>query len=199
MLLDAIPHGPTLAMVDRFPVPICRFARAYRCQRFRGEAACGWDSVARPTFYGFRIHLRRRWPGLIADFNVAPANVRQIGHRPRTDRWYAGPAAGRPQLLVAPADGGVGAPGPDLAGPLQVAAKGLRAGPSEVANSAGRVTASKPCSASWWSGFKSGGFGSRPAGIRTRLLRKMLSHRLAFALNQEQGNPPLQFAKLLSC
>jgi hypothetical protein len=31
-----------------------------------------------------------------------------------------------------------------------------------------------------------------------RLLRKALSHTLAFTLNQEQGKPPRQFAKLLA-
>ena len=34
--------------------------------------------------------------------------------------------------------------------------------------------------------------------LHARLLRKALSHTLAFALNQEQGNPPLQFAKSLA-
>ena len=34
--------------------------------------------------------------------------------------------------------------------------------------------------------------------LQVRLLRKVLSHTLAFVLNQEQGNPPLQFAKLLA-
>ena len=74
-----------------------------RCQQFRGEAAYGWDSVARPAFYGFRIHLRRRWPGLIADFNVAPANV-----------------------------GVEVPPGPDLAGRLQVATEGPGLVPTEL-------------------------------------------------------------------
>jgi len=34
--------------------------------------------------------------------------------------------------------------------------------------------------------------------LQTRLLYKVLSHKLAFSLNQEQGNPPLQFDKLLA-
>ena len=34
--------------------------------------------------------------------------------------------------------------------------------------------------------------------LQARLLRKLLSHTLTFSLNQEQGNPPLQFDKLLA-
>ena len=34
--------------------------------------------------------------------------------------------------------------------------------------------------------------------LRSRLLRKVLSHSIAFPLNQAQGNPPLQLRKLLA-
>ncbi len=34
--------------------------------------------------------------------------------------------------------------------------------------------------------------------LQARLTRKVLSHTLAFSLNQEQGNPPLQFDRLLA-
>ena len=37
MLLGSIRHAPALAIVDSFPLPVCRFARAHRCQRFRGR------------------------------------------------------------------------------------------------------------------------------------------------------------------
>jgi hypothetical protein len=40
-LLGSIQHNPAFALVDSFPLPVCRFARAYRCQRFQGEAAFG--------------------------------------------------------------------------------------------------------------------------------------------------------------
>jgi hypothetical protein len=34
-LLDSLEHDPTFALVDSFPLPVCQFARAYRCRRFR--------------------------------------------------------------------------------------------------------------------------------------------------------------------
>ncbi|HFE39519.1 MAG TPA: hypothetical protein ENK06_14080 [Gammaproteobacteria bacterium] len=35
-LLRLICHDPLISLVDSFPVPVCRFARAYRCRRFAG-------------------------------------------------------------------------------------------------------------------------------------------------------------------
>ena len=64
-------------LVDSFPLPACQFARAYRCRRFKGEAAYGHDSLARQTFYGFPVHVRWCWPGVITRFGVAPANIHE--------------------------------------------------------------------------------------------------------------------------
>jgi hypothetical protein len=76
-LLELIPYDPTFALVDSFPLPVCQFARAYRCRRFKGEAAFGLDNLVRQTFYGFRIHVRWCWPGVITRFDVAPANIHE--------------------------------------------------------------------------------------------------------------------------
>jgi hypothetical protein len=62
-------------VIDSFPVPVCRFARAPRCQGFQGQAAFGHDQVARQTYDGFRAHLCIRWPAVITDLRVTPANV----------------------------------------------------------------------------------------------------------------------------
>jgi len=74
-VLDQVPHDPTCALVDSLPLPVCQFARARRCRRFRGEATFGKHFVIRQTFYGFRVHVRLCWPGLISRFVLAPANV----------------------------------------------------------------------------------------------------------------------------
>ena len=67
-----------ISLIDSFPVPICRFARAYRCRRLREAAAFARDVVARQTFLGMRAHLRVCWPGVIVDFRLAPANVHEL-------------------------------------------------------------------------------------------------------------------------
>jgi hypothetical protein len=54
-VLTRVPHDEHFAIIDRFPVPVCQFARAHRCQRFRTEAAFGKDTLVRQTFYGLRV------------------------------------------------------------------------------------------------------------------------------------------------
>jgi hypothetical protein len=77
-LLSLAPHDPTFAICDSMPLPACLFARAYRCKRFRGEAAFGKDTLLKQTFYGFRVHMRVCWPGVITRFSVAPANTHEL-------------------------------------------------------------------------------------------------------------------------
>jgi hypothetical protein len=67
-LLAQVPRDSTFAIVDSFPLPICQFARAHRCRRFRGEAAFGKDTLVRQTFYGLRVHVRLEWPGVMTRF-----------------------------------------------------------------------------------------------------------------------------------
>ena len=75
VLVQRIEHDPYLSIVDSFPVPVCRFARAPRCHSFGEVAAFGHDEVARQTFYGLRAHVRLSWPGVIVDCALAPANL----------------------------------------------------------------------------------------------------------------------------
>jgi hypothetical protein len=70
-----IPHDPHVALIDSFPIPVCRFARAPRCRLFRSDAAFGYDVAAQQTFFGFRCHIRVCWPGVITDVLVAPADI----------------------------------------------------------------------------------------------------------------------------
>ena len=54
-----------MAIVDSMPIPVCQFARAYRCRRFDDTASFGKNHTSRQTFYGFRLHMRLCWPGVI--------------------------------------------------------------------------------------------------------------------------------------
>jgi len=75
VVAHCIPHDPCVSIVDSFPVPVCRFARAPRCRSFGGVAAFGHDEVARQTYYGLRAHVRLAWPGVLVDCALAPANI----------------------------------------------------------------------------------------------------------------------------
>jgi len=75
MLTQSIHHDPYISIVDSFPVPVCRFARAPRSHSFGEVAAYGYDEVARQTYYGLRAHVRLAWPGVLVDCALAPANI----------------------------------------------------------------------------------------------------------------------------
>jgi len=75
MIAQHIDQDPYISIVDSFPVPVCRFARAPRCRSFGEVAAYGHDEVARQTYYGLRAHVRLAWPGVIVDCALAPANI----------------------------------------------------------------------------------------------------------------------------
>jgi hypothetical protein len=72
---QSIPHDPHISIVDSFPVPVCRFARATYARSFREVAAYGYDEVARQIYYGLRAHVRLAWPGVLIDCTLAPANL----------------------------------------------------------------------------------------------------------------------------
>jgi hypothetical protein len=197
ILLGSIRYDPALAIVDSFPLPVCRFARAHRCQRFRGEAAFGRDDVARQTFYGFRVHLRLNWPGLITGFGLAPANVHDLAMVPELvadtqgvllgDRNYWSPTLseelrGQGLTLLAPFKSKKKDPWPRRSYQLSRPRYRIETVFSQLVE---RFQAKQVWARDIWH-------------LQARLLRKVLSHTLAFSLNQEQGNPPLQFDKLLA-
>ena len=57
-LLATIRFDPELSLVDSFFIPVCRFARAYRCRRLAEASAFSYDEVTGQTFYGMRAHVR---------------------------------------------------------------------------------------------------------------------------------------------
>jgi hypothetical protein len=67
-----------VSLIDSFPVPVCRFARATRCRRLRDVSAYGYDELARQTFFGVRAHLRVCWPGVIVGLHLSAANVHEL-------------------------------------------------------------------------------------------------------------------------
>jgi len=74
-LAQQIEQDRCISIVDSFPVPVCRFARAPRSRSFGEVAAFGHDEVARQTYYGLRAHVRLAWPGVIVECVLAPANL----------------------------------------------------------------------------------------------------------------------------
>lgn len=67
----------TIVVLDSFPMPVCRFARARDCKLFKGQASYGKE-LGRQTFYGFRLHVKINSIGMIQAFDLAAANVHDI-------------------------------------------------------------------------------------------------------------------------
>lgn len=195
-LLLLAPHEPTFALVDSMPLPACLFARAYRCRRFKGEAAFGKDTLLKQTFYGFRVHMRVCWPGLISRLSIAPANVHELSVIPELaeftsglivgDRNYHSPKtsqelAGIGVELLAPYSSKKGDPHPKRSAFLSRLRYRIDTVFSQLTE---RYCVKKVWARDLWH-------------LASRLLRKVLSHTVAIMLNHRMGNPPLQLSKLL--
>jgi hypothetical protein len=195
--LALAPHDPTFALVDSMPLPACLFARAYRCSRFRGEAAFGKDTLLRQTFYGFRVHMRVCWPGVITRLSVAPANAHDLRVLPELlestrglavgDRNYHSPET-REELarstgvaLLAPYRSKKRDPAPERSAFLSRLRYRIDTVFSQLT---GRYCVKRVWAKDLWH-------------LAGRLLRKVLSHTVAFLLNHRAGNRPLQLARLL--
>ena len=195
-LMCVVPHEPTFSICDSMPLPACLFARAHRCKRFKGEAAFGKDTLLKQTFYGFRVHARVCWPGVITRLSVAPANVHELSIVPELvestsgivvgDRNYHSPET-REELadmgveLLAPYSSKKRDPAPQRSALLSRFRYRIDTVFSQLV---GRYSIKRVWARDLWH-------------LASRLLRKVLSHTVAFLLNQRMGNPPLQLSKLL--
>jgi hypothetical protein len=195
-LLTQVDFDPQTSLVDSVAVPICRFARAYRCRRLRELAAWGHDEVAKQTYLGLRAHLRVCWPGVVVDGRLAPANlsdlavgeelVANVGGCVLADRNYGSPRLAE-QLqaqggwLLAPPRGRSRSrqrPPPWLTGKRR-----------RVETVIGQLTGRYQLKRVW----------ARDAWhLWSRWQRKLLSHTLAVYLCQQHGLAPQHFADLLT-
>lgn len=197
VVLAHIPHDPLVSLVDSLPVPVCRFARAYRCRLFGGEAAFGHDHVQRQTFYGFRIHVRCCHPGVIAAFSLAPANAADVAVLPEVvgetqgfvvgDRNYWSPDLTKELqahglALLAPYRSTKRDPAPRRSRFLSRIRYRIE---TTFAQLVERYHLKRVWARDTWH-------------LTSRVLRKVLSHTIAALLTASLGHPPLQLAHLLT-
>jgi hypothetical protein len=195
LLVQLIPHDPELAIVDSYPLPISHPLRAKRSRCFRGQAAFGRDYATKATFYGFRIHLRVEWPGLISRVVVAPANDSEPSLLPHLlegtpgyvlgDRGYWNPdrmaelrALGI--ALLAPFRRKSTDPWPELSRWLSRKRYRIETVISQLVR---RFASRQVWARDGWH-------------LWNRLLRAILMHTVAVWLNRQAGQPPLQFVHL---
>ncbi len=195
--LAETPHDPGFALADSFPLPACLFARAYRCKRFKGEAAFGKDTLLKQTFYGFRVHARVCWPGVITRFSVLPANAHELRVLPElTERTCAGLIVGDRNYHSPKTKEELATMGIELLAPYSSKKKDPTPKRSALLSRfryridtvfsqlTGRYSIKRVWARDTWH-------------LASRLLRKVLSHTVAFLLNHRLGNQPLRLSKLL--
>ena len=181
-------------------------SRAYRCRRFKGDAAFGYDSLARQTFYGFRLHALVAWPGVIVGFSVAPANIHDTAIAPELtsdrfgtvlgDRNYWSPSltdelASQKIDFMAPFKTAKHHPRPRKSAFLSRFRYRIETVFSQLVD---RYHIKRVGAKDLWR-------------LNSRLLRKALSHTIAFRLNQAQSlllcrqgaTPPPHPYKSLNC
>lgn len=196
-LLGHVPRDPTFAIVDSFPLPVCQFARAPRCRRFRGEAAFGKDTLVRQTFYGLRVHVRLEWPGVIARFGIVAANIHELAAIPALaehttgilvgDRNYWSPVATaewqrRGVALLAPYRSAKRDRHPRWSARLSRMRYRIDTVFGQLVD---RCAVKRVWARDLWH-------------LSSRLLRKVLMHTLAVLLNVDLGNPPLRLAQVVA-
>ncbi len=197
-LLSRINFDPEVSLVDSFPLPVCRFARAYRCRVLAEESAFGYDEMSKQTFYGLRAHLHVAWPGVIVGVDLAPANAHDLRLAEELLEETKGWALGdrnywSPELTRRLEDEGLrllapykskkreGAPWPRW---LTQKRRRIETVISQLVE---RYGAKKVWARDRWH-------------LTSRWLRKVLSHTMSFYLYQSTGrcSSPLRFAELLT-
>lgn len=187
-----------ITVLDSFPMPVCRFARARFCKLFKGFAAYGKE-LGNQTFYGFRLHLKINSVGMIQGFDLAAANVHDIKMLPEltggdsglllADRAYLSEPL-RAELL---ARQGLELSIPTKYGePSRLAAKQLRFRKrirrlieTVCSQLCQRFYAKKVWARDIWH-------------LTNRIYRKILAHTFCVLFCLREGVSPLKFSKLIA-
>jgi hypothetical protein len=195
-LSHLVRHDPLISVVDSFPMPVCRFARANRCRTFAGMAAYGYDEVARQTYYGLRAHVRICWPGVIVATTIAPANVHDTEAAEELLYDVHGWALGdrnywKPSLRTALEEQGL-----FLMAPFKSAKRQKFHYPHWLVEKRYRI---ETVFGQLVERFHAKKVWARDAWhLTSRWLRKISSHLLAVFFCQQLGLSPLRFAELLT-
>lgn len=196
-LLPQTGCDPTWAMADSFPLAVCRFARAPRCRRFRGEAAYGRDHSQKATIYGFRLHARVAWPGVVTRLSLAPAGVADVALLEELTDQTTGVCLGDRAYWQPELHERLRAQGVEMLVPFRKATRDPTPERSRTISSiryrietvfgqlCERLSIKRVWARDLWH-------------LSSRLLRKVLAHTLMVALNRACGHEPLRLAELLT-
>jgi hypothetical protein len=200
-LLSSAPHDPAFALCDSMPLPACLFAEPTPLPALpRGGGRLRQRHAPRADL----LRLQGAREGLLAGahhpFVGGPGQRPRTSRAPRTSRVHLRSGRRGPQPPLAQDRGGVGVHGRRASGPVSSSSssKKLDPNPERIAflsrvryridtvfsQLVERYRIKRVWARDLWH-------------LTSRLLRKVLSHTVAFLLNHRMGNQPLQLAKLL--
>jgi hypothetical protein len=195
-LLHDLEVDYAISLIDSFPVPVCRFARATRCRRLRDVSAYGYDEMAHQTFFGMRAHLRVCWPGVIVGLDLSPANVHELAVAERLLEEARGWALGDRNYWSPALSAKLAEQGLRLLAPYRSAKREQSRWPYFLVQKRRRIEtvigqlverfhAKRIWARDRWHFF-------------SRWLRKVMAHTLFVRLCQQQELLPLRFAELVT-
>ena len=196
VVLERMNFDPAISLVDSFPVPVCRFARAPRSKLIPGWTAFGHDQVARQTFFGLRAHVRVSWPGVITGVRLAPANIHDLDMVKEVLEGVTGWALAdrnywNPELLA-----DLQARGIWLLTPFKKASQEKQPWPRWLTHMRYRIDT---VFSQLTDRFHAKKVWARDAWhLLSRWMRKILSHTIAVYFCLQTGLQPLHFADLLT-
>jgi hypothetical protein len=65
----------TIHLVDSFPMPVCKYARASSSRCFKGEAGFSYCAAKDEKYYGFEGHVLISFEGIICGYTFTAGNV----------------------------------------------------------------------------------------------------------------------------
>jgi hypothetical protein len=168
-----------------------------KLKNISGNAGFGKDHTIKQTFYGFRLHVRVCWPGVITRFSVCAADVADLAvledlseatqGNCLADRNYWSPDI-HEQLALQ---------GVQMLVPFKKASRDPKPERSQATSSIRyriKTVFSQLCER-----FHIKRVWARDMWhLASRLLRKVLAHTIAVVLNRVEGNEPLRLAELLA-
>ena len=196
LLSQEVCFDPGVSLIDSFPVPTCRFARAYRCRRLSEESAFGYDEMTKQTFYGLRAHLRVCWPGVIVEMDLAPANVHDLRLAEELLEGTQGWALGDRNYWSAELAGRLEEEGLSLLAPYKSKKREGKGWPRWLVHKRRRI---ETVISQITERYRAKRVWARDRWhLTSRWLRKVLSHTMAVYFCQQSGFSSLRFAQLIT-
>lgn len=190
-------YGDSLHMIDGLPMPACKFARAYFSKIFKGEAAYGYCATKKEFYYGFHGHVVISSIGVITAATFTAANVDERDVCPELVEKIRGLLIGdkgliRPELQRMLSKNGVHLQTPLRENMQEDRPKWYlkwmkstrRLVETVIGQLAGRFHIETIHARDLWHEM-------------SRFWRKILAHTVCIKINLDQGNPPLQFERLI--